>query len=303
MNDVASFVLAKIYTEPVPARLDLEYLRGIHVRMFGDLLPEIAGRIRDVDVQATGTGIPYCRPDFIEANLDTLFRKLEREDYLTGLDADTFTERLADRWGELSAIHPWRDGNTRSQSMYVAALAQRAGHPIDWARIDVDELRHHRLQAIAGTDRPLADYLRAHLIDTAPTRGPEAAAPLSAARSAGREQGGRRATPARHRPTAAASSPSARCSARRGSTRTSAVRRTAARRRRARDRTSLSALEGTTRSSARPRATTSPSRRRAWVAWWCRGPALGVGGGGGGGPPPPPPGGARGAARHPRAAP
>ncbi|WP_434174239.1 Fic family protein (plasmid) [Clavibacter michiganensis] len=188
MNDVASFVLAKIYTEPAPERLDIEYLRGIHVRMFGDLLPEIAGRIRDVDVQATGTGIPYCRPDFIEANLDTLFRKLEREDYLTGLDADTFTKRLADRWGELSAIHPWRDGNTRSQSMFVAALAQRAGHPIDWASIDVDELRHHRLQAIAGTDRPLAGYLRAHLIDTASTRGSEGAAPLGAARTAGREQ-------------------------------------------------------------------------------------------------------------------
>ncbi|UQB17880.1 Fic/DOC family protein [Clavibacter nebraskensis] len=192
MNDVASFVLAKIYTEPVPDRLDLEYLRGIHVRMFGDLLPGIAGRIRDVDVQATGTGIPYCRPDFIEANLDTLFRKLEREDYLTGLDPDTFTERLADRWGELSAIHPWRDGNTRSQSMYVAALAQRAGHPIDWASIDVDELRHHRLQAIAGTDRPLAVYLRAHLIDTAPTREPEGAGPRTAARTAGREQGSSR---------------------------------------------------------------------------------------------------------------
>ncbi|MWJ87057.1 cell filamentation protein, partial [Clavibacter michiganensis subsp. michiganensis] len=139
-----------------------------------------------------GTGIPYCRPDFIEANLDTLFRKLEREDYLTGLDADTFTERLAARWGELSAIHPWRDGNTRSQSMYVAALAQRAGHPIDWARIDVDELRHHRLQAIAGTDRPLAGYLRAHLIDTAPARAPEGSAPLAAARAAGREQGAAR---------------------------------------------------------------------------------------------------------------
>ncbi|WP_316306712.1 Fic family protein (plasmid) [Clavibacter michiganensis] len=189
MNDVASFVLAKIYTEPVPERLGLEYLRGIHVRMFGDLLPTIAGRIRDVDVQATGTGIPYCRPDFIEANLDTLFRKLEREDYLTGLDPDTFTERLADRWGELSAIHPWRDGNTRRQSVYVATLAQRAGHPIDWASIDVDELRHHRLQAIAGTDRPLAAYLRAQLFGTAPTRGREGSAPLSAARTAGREQG------------------------------------------------------------------------------------------------------------------
>ncbi|AWG01499.1 Fic/DOC family protein [Clavibacter michiganensis] len=189
MNYVSSVALAEIRTESIPARPDLEYLRGIHVRMFGDLLPTIAGRIRDVDVQATGTGIPYCRPDFIEANLDTLFRKLQREDYLTGLEANTFTECLADRWGELSAIHPWRDGNTRSQSVYVAALAQRAGHPIDWASIDVDELRHRRLQAIAGTDRPLAVYLRAHLVDAAPTRGPEGAAPLTAARTAGREQG------------------------------------------------------------------------------------------------------------------
>jgi hypothetical protein len=155
--------------------------------------------------------IPPCRPDFIEANLDTLFRKPEREDYLTGLDADTFTERLADRRGELSAIRPLRDGDTRSQSMCMAALARRAGHPIDWASIDVDELRHHRLQDIAGTDRPLAEYVRAHLIDTASTwarrvrRRSSPDAPLTAST-------GRRATRASRWLTAAASSPSARCS-------------------------------------------------------------------------------------------
>jgi cell filamentation protein len=134
--------------------------------MFGDLLPGIAGKIRDVDVQATGTGIPYCRPEFIDANLTTLFQKLDRENYLTGLDANTFADRLADRWGELSAIHPYRDGNTRSQSTYVSAIAERAGHPIDWERVDVDELRTFRLQAVAGNDRPLAGYLREHLVDT-----------------------------------------------------------------------------------------------------------------------------------------
>lgn len=62
MNDVALFVLARIYTEPAPESLDLEYLRGIHVRMFGDLLPGIAGRIRDVDVQATGPGSRTAGP-------------------------------------------------------------------------------------------------------------------------------------------------------------------------------------------------------------------------------------------------
>jgi cell filamentation protein len=161
MNDVASITMAEVRAERVPDRPGYEYLRSIHERMFGDLVPGIAGRIRDVDVQATGTGIPYCRPEYIEANLTTLFRKLEREDYLAGLDTDTFAERLADRWGELSALHPYRDGNTRSQSTYVSAIAERAGHPIDWERV---------LYAVAGNDRPLAEYLRTHLVESAAVR-------------------------------------------------------------------------------------------------------------------------------------
>jgi len=166
MNDVASITMAEVRSEPVPDRPGYDYLQSIHERMFGDLVPGIAGRLRDVDVQATGTGIPYCRPEYIDANLSTLFGKLEREDYLAGLDVDTFADRLADRWGELSAIHSWRDGNTRSQTVYVGAIAERAGHPIDWERVDVDELRTARLHAVAGNDRPLADYLRTHLVES-----------------------------------------------------------------------------------------------------------------------------------------
>jgi hypothetical protein len=97
MNDVASITMAEVRAERVPDRPGYDYLQSVHERMFGDLVPGIAGRIRDVDVQATGTGIPYCRPEYIDANLATAFGKLEREDYLTGLDADTFADRLADR--------------------------------------------------------------------------------------------------------------------------------------------------------------------------------------------------------------
>lgn len=188
MNDVASITMAEVRAERVPDNPDYAYLQGIHERMFGDLVPGIAGKIRDVDVQATGTGIPYCRPEYIDANLTTLFGKLEREDYLAGLDADTFASRLADRWGELSAIHPYRDGNTRSQSTYVSAIAERAGHPIDWERVDVDELRTARLHAVAGNDRPLAAYLRSHLLEATPEQTTAAPAPRIASRRADQER-------------------------------------------------------------------------------------------------------------------
>lgn len=166
MNDVASVAMIEMRRSQVPERPGFAFLREIHETMFRPIVPGIAGRLRDVDVQATGTGIPYCRPEFIQENLDTVFRKLDVADHLRSLSEREFADRLADHWGELSAIHPFRDGNTRSQSAYVDTLAERAGHPIDWERVDVDVLRSLRLNAVAGQDRPLADYLVERLLPT-----------------------------------------------------------------------------------------------------------------------------------------
>lgn len=55
----------------------------------------------------------------------------------------------------------------------MGAIAERAGHPIDWERVDVDELRTARLHAVAGNDRPLADYLRTHLVSARDDNGHE----------------------------------------------------------------------------------------------------------------------------------
>jgi cell filamentation protein len=141
-----------------PARLDFEYLRSIHHRMFGDILAW-AGQIRDVDAQAVGTGIPYARPEFIQPALDALFARLAAEDYLAGLDRLEFVRKLANRWADLTATHPFRDGNTRAQSAFVSRLAFRADHPIYWSRVDIDSLKVARIAAVAGDETPLADYL------------------------------------------------------------------------------------------------------------------------------------------------
>jgi fido (protein-threonine AMPylation protein) len=50
-------------------------------------------------------------------------------------------------------IHPFRDGNTRSQSLFVSNLARAAGHPIDWRLVEVGDLRAARLQAMQGDER------------------------------------------------------------------------------------------------------------------------------------------------------
>lgn len=159
MNDLASVGWALLSTEDAPAAFDFAYLQRIHTQMFGRLF-DWAGRVRDVDTVAGGTGIVYARPQFIDQNLADMFRLLGEDKTLMVTDSpDEFAASLANHWGYLSLIHPFRDGNTRSQSLFLSNLSRAAGHPINWALIDVDALRDARLRAMRGDEQPLADVL------------------------------------------------------------------------------------------------------------------------------------------------
>ena len=89
--------------------------------------------------------------------------KLEGEDYLRGGDPADFASRLAERWADLTAIHPFRDGNTRSQSAGVSLITERAGQILDWKPLDVDQLRRARLAAVVGQMQPLTQLLASRL--------------------------------------------------------------------------------------------------------------------------------------------
>jgi cell filamentation protein len=42
--------------------------------------------------------------------------------------------------GELNAIHPFREGNGRTQREFIAQLAVRNGYALDWTRIQRNEM-------------------------------------------------------------------------------------------------------------------------------------------------------------------
>ncbi|WP_416171674.1 Fic family protein [Actinomyces qiguomingii] len=119
MNISASAEWAIFQLEPIPDRLDLDYLRSIHRRFMSPVL-DWAGELRKVgdEVGAGGTPFQYAPSEFYKPYLDALFGRLAEEDYLVGLPEKEFADRLADRWGTPTFCHPFRDGNTRSQSAY-----------------------------------------------------------------------------------------------------------------------------------------------------------------------------------------
>ncbi|MGW0839064.1 Fic family protein [Streptomyces sp. NPDC002787] len=67
------------------------------------------------------------------------FHKLADNDHLQGLDRLEFIRALADLYGDVNAIHPFREGNGRTQRAFLAPLAREAGYTISWQDMDQEE--------------------------------------------------------------------------------------------------------------------------------------------------------------------
>jgi cell filamentation protein len=106
--------------------------REIHRYMLQDVY-DWAGQDRWIDTGRTG---PFCKAEYIIPELKKRFAAINAENDLRGLDADAFAVRAAVHISELNAVHPFLDGNGRALRAFLEILADRAGHPIDLARID-----------------------------------------------------------------------------------------------------------------------------------------------------------------------
>ena len=148
--------VTELELRPVDGDFDLRHLCAIHRRIFGDVY-DWAGVIRTVDI---AKGMYFCRCDAIEGESRRVFGAIADDNYLVGLRRESFIIRLAELWGEVNALHPFREGNTRTQRVFFQQLALVAGWPIDWARIDYAafiDVRYENLRTAKA--EPLAEVL------------------------------------------------------------------------------------------------------------------------------------------------
>ncbi len=55
-----------------------------------------------------------------------------------GLRRERFVELLAHYYGELNVLHPFREGNGRTQRAFLRQLSAAAGWRLDWSALDRD---------------------------------------------------------------------------------------------------------------------------------------------------------------------
>ena len=153
--------------QPVPGRFDSTHLRAIHKLMFGPIY-DWAGQFRTVGISRDGS--MFCAPAHIESSAIDLFKSLARESFLARLDQPAFTGRAAHYLGELNALHPFREGNGRTQREFIRTLALHNGFEINWEGISQTEMTVASIAAFHGKSQPLADLIAPHILPAEPYR-------------------------------------------------------------------------------------------------------------------------------------
>lgn len=148
--------------EPLPAgRLSVLHYCAIHHHLFQDVY-SWAGRFRTVRLGKEGSA--FCYPEHIRREMTRLFASLKRERYFRDLPTRAFADRSARFLATLNAIHPFREGNGRTQTIFLALLADRAGHPLALDRLMPERFLAAMIASFRGDERPLIAEIR-RLID------------------------------------------------------------------------------------------------------------------------------------------
>lgn len=134
----------EIIKTPVKGNLDLAHLKNIHNAIFKDIY-EWAGKIRSIDI---AKGNMFCKPMFIESYSEEIFKRVEKNNFYMATDAKALPGKLAELTGDINALHPFREGNGRSQRVYIKYLLNATGHDMSFKSIAPEEMIQASIEAM-----------------------------------------------------------------------------------------------------------------------------------------------------------
>ncbi|HEY4919330.1 MAG TPA: Fic family protein [Xanthobacteraceae bacterium] len=147
-------VTAERSSQPLPpGRWSYRHYLAVHRHLFGDVYAW-AGKIRKVRIAKQGHA--FCYPEHIDREMRRLFADLEMRKRLRGLDSVAFAAYAAHFLAEMNAIHPFREGNGRTQLSFFTALAEQAGHPVRFDRFEPRTMLDAMIESFEGDEKPLA---------------------------------------------------------------------------------------------------------------------------------------------------
>ena len=145
---------------PIDDDFGFEHFKKIHEFLLCDLY-EWAGQVRTVDISKKRT--KFLDAASIESIGTKCFAKV-KDGYFENLSFDEFVKRIAEFYNDVNYIHPFREGNGRTQRIYFTQLIRHYGYDINFADVDTDELMIATIQASSGVMDFLVEFFENSII-------------------------------------------------------------------------------------------------------------------------------------------
>lgn len=134
-GDLTYLRAVELQERPVRATGDLDEFRAIHRQLFQDVYPW-AGEVRTVDLRKNVAGAEhFLSVGAIDRGSMFAADELRADNMLRGMNRDQFIDRLSYHYDQWNYVHPFREGNGRTQRVFWNRVAADAGWQLDWRPI------------------------------------------------------------------------------------------------------------------------------------------------------------------------
>ena len=126
-KELTAIRLRELQENPIKGKYDFAHLKSIHKYIFQDIYAW-AGKERTVEI---GKGNLFCTTYCIPEYAKTVFAKYFSQCYENKDNFTTFVRVFADNYGDLNALHPFREGNGRAQREFARIVCMECGYDFD----------------------------------------------------------------------------------------------------------------------------------------------------------------------------
>lgn len=160
-RELVSLRIYELNEKPLKGNFDFKYLKDIHKYLFQDVY-RWAGDIRNCNIAKQDL---FCLTEHIEVFGNHVFDRLKREKYFFNYDKETKLEKIVELFADINALHPFREGNGRSQRVFIESLAKINGIYLDLTNVSKMDMIVASHESINGDYEKLKDMFKNNSYD------------------------------------------------------------------------------------------------------------------------------------------
>ena len=147
---------AQLNEEPIKGYFDFNHLKSIHKFLFQDVY-RWAGDIRNCNIAKQDL---FCLCEYIDSFANGIFGRLKKEQYFIKYSYEIKLKKLVELFADINALHPFREGNGRSQREFIEELAKINGIDLNLTTVSKEDMIIASHDSINGHYEKLFDIFK-----------------------------------------------------------------------------------------------------------------------------------------------